>query len=512
MSKNNKVSNYIFIIYGIIIFFALFFFFTKINPLTVYDADDWLYIGQFRIPLPMVGAWNPTRVFPETFMPLVSSFGAFFINPIIHNYYFSLTIAHSILGSILITFYFVEFSLLLYKKKLASVHLSIGIGILFILLHFFAFTHSGNNNYYLLWSLNLTCFYYYTLSAIINASLVMHCMSNGGLQALFVVSNLPKKILLFIWIYFAINSNLFSSVIMAAYIGTELLLVLMSEIKNQNFDLKKYCKANWLSLIVIISWFIANILETTGGRADSIGKSIIGTIPFTILLAILNTFIVNIFITIFGITVGIIWIKQQRATNPAVQKFILYITLSIVYLLFLCSSSDPTYIMKPDVFIVVLFYVYLALMACFCELLSTSRKYARLLLILAGTILLVFIHPGKFYVSYNYSNLSYKQCEELTNDLISQCQNADSENETALLVPHFDYDGNWPFSDYIGERIAYTLNKHHVIHSQLNIKETIPTKDKNQQFNIPEYDFPTKNVKSYLIYLYISEKLGIYTV
>ena len=76
----------IFIIYGLVIFSALLLFFTVINPLVVYDADDWMYIYTLRKPIPMMHVWNPTKVFPETAMPAVSYFGAFVINPIINNY------------------------------------------------------------------------------------------------------------------------------------------------------------------------------------------------------------------------------------------------------------------------------------------------------------------------------------------------------------------------------------------------------------------------------------------
>ncbi|MBR5635583.1 MAG: hypothetical protein IKW81_01465 [Pseudobutyrivibrio sp.] len=114
-----------FICYGLIAFVCLLMFFTCIAPLTVYDTDDWLYIHEFRKPIPLWNAWNPTKVFLETAMPVVSYFGAWVLNPILNNYFHSLTWTHAIFASIVITAYFVEFSVLFYRRKIASVGASI---------------------------------------------------------------------------------------------------------------------------------------------------------------------------------------------------------------------------------------------------------------------------------------------------------------------------------------------------------------------------------------------------
>ena len=172
-------------LFTLIIFLGLLVFFSFINPLTVYDADDWLYIYSLRKPIPILHDWNPIRVFPETTLPLVSYFGAYVLYPITNNYFRSLSLAHGLFASILLTMYFVQFVVLFYKRNFASLNRSIAYGFLFILLHFISHIFKGNNNYFLLGSINLTCFHYYTLSAILNAILVMHFMSYGGVKEWF---------------------------------------------------------------------------------------------------------------------------------------------------------------------------------------------------------------------------------------------------------------------------------------------------------------------------------------
>ena len=83
-------------IYQIIIFIFLIFYFTQISPLQPFDADDWRYIGSMRLPLPLWGAWNPSRVLAETLMPLGGYIAAFIIYPFTNNYLFSLSFAESL--------------------------------------------------------------------------------------------------------------------------------------------------------------------------------------------------------------------------------------------------------------------------------------------------------------------------------------------------------------------------------------------------------------------------------
>ncbi|WP_026497661.1 hypothetical protein [Butyrivibrio sp. WCD2001] len=503
MNKKTLSSKKIFAIYGIIVFIFLFVFLSIINPLTVYDTDDWLYIGQFRKPIPMIGHWNPIKVFPETFMPVVSYLGVHYIMPLTHNYCLSLTLAHALFGSTLLTLYFSEFSLLFYRKKICSLSLSIIYGILFIILHFIAYIHSGNSNIFLIWSEDLTCFYNYTLSSVLCASLVMHSMSYGGMKSLYKKSTLPHKAILAIWLYFAIFSNLFSSVILAAYVGTDLLFNLIESIRNRHFNLIKYCSCNIINLLIIIIWFLSNFLETTGGRADDIGKSTLENVPLTISLSLVNILAINVFITALGLVVCILWIKKHDFFRRTVFNFIFYLFLSISYLIILSATVEPNYIYRAEVAIDILFYLFLALIAALNGLIYISKKYARLLIILSGTCILLFIQPGKVFFSYNNSNISYKKCEALMEDIIAQFKDAEQsgKNEVALIVPKYDVMYNWPLADFAGDNIAIALHNHGITQSLISVNEIVPSEEKNSQLGINEYELEENLKKIYSVVL-----------
>lgn len=77
--------------------FGLFLlFFLIINPIIPYDADDWTYLSRFRIPLPLISEWNPTKVLPETLMPFVGWSAGHIFYPMLNDYVFSLTVAGGI--------------------------------------------------------------------------------------------------------------------------------------------------------------------------------------------------------------------------------------------------------------------------------------------------------------------------------------------------------------------------------------------------------------------------------
>lgn len=491
----NTKNNRIFIAYGLIVFAGLLLFFTVINPLIVYDADDWLYVYSLRKPIPLPNTWNPTRVFFETFMPIVSYFGALVINPLINNYYFSLTLAHGIFASFLLTLYFTEFSLLFYKRGFASTSTSIKYGCLFILLHFISHIFAGSSNFFLLYSPNLTCFYNYTLAVILNACIVMHFMSYGGIKAFFKSSTLLHKVFIFVCLYFAIFSNLFSSVVLATYVGTELLLDLTKDIKNKQFKLFSYVSDNLINLIIIVIWFIANILETTGGRADDIHKAFFPNVLFALGIEIASIIISNLFVLIFEVVVFVLWLKKCERQPQTQKRFLLYLGFGMIYLTLLGTFVNFLYLIRPDVSIGMFFYIYLALIACLSQLIKQNKKYAKILYILCGTLVLLLIKPGTLYNHYNYSNISYEQCKAVTYDIIDQIKEAESEGKTEVdvIVPKFEMDDtNWPLSTFVNDRFSEVFYKHKVIDSPILVRNIIVSEEKNEELNIPTKpkDFP----------------------
>ncbi len=497
MKKDEKR---LFVLYGLFVFIGMLIFFIKINPLTVYDLDDWLYIYELRKPIPTRHEFNPTRVFPETFMPFVSYFGAWVINPLVKNYYLSLTIAHALFAAVVATIYFVQFTMLFYRRRFSSAKVSIVYGCLFILLHFISHIFGGNLNFFLLSSINLTGFYFYTLPALICASLVMHFMSYGGIMAWVKASNWFHKLIVVCVLYFAINSNLYSSVILATYVGSNLLLDMLENIRDKSFDILSYCKKHMADLVIIACWFGANALEFAGGRASGIKKGLLGNIPITLGFAAVSFIAINIFITIFCLITFICWRKKNKRFNSTAIRFLCYVGIQELYLILLSATVEPYYLVRPEVSICNFFYIFTAIIACFNELVRVNRKYNRILLVLVGTIVLLFIHPGNILKPYNFSLISYEKCEALTNDFIRQIEDAKAQgqDEMVLVVPKFNNADNWPYNEGIGVRIAEALYRHKVLDYFITVKEVVISEEKNEEFGINPDLSPISLLYSYL--------------
>ena len=67
----------------------------RLRRIALFDSDSWYYAYYHRDPWPIWQFWNPTRVFPEVFMPVVTEFSAHVIYPLIGDYFFSLTIGYA---------------------------------------------------------------------------------------------------------------------------------------------------------------------------------------------------------------------------------------------------------------------------------------------------------------------------------------------------------------------------------------------------------------------------------
>ena len=68
---------------GIFVFFLIFFY--KIHPIMLYDMDDWQFSSYSRIPVPIWGDWNPTRILPEISVTAVSFLGRILFYPLMND-------------------------------------------------------------------------------------------------------------------------------------------------------------------------------------------------------------------------------------------------------------------------------------------------------------------------------------------------------------------------------------------------------------------------------------------
>lgn len=122
---------------AVFIFFLIWF--SAIHPIVVFDTDDWAYSYWHREAYPIWGHWNPARVFPEVFMPIITSIGAWLIYPLSGDYCGALTLSYAVAVSAAITMLFAAIYV-----NLLLIHQNSGSPVTNILpLYLFLFATSG---------------------------------------------------------------------------------------------------------------------------------------------------------------------------------------------------------------------------------------------------------------------------------------------------------------------------------------------------------------------------------
>lgn len=231
-----------FIIFGLLLFGFFVTFFVYVHPIVIFDTDDWDYIYSIRSAIPDWDNWNPAKLFPEIVMGIASQVAATILYPISGDYVNSLIWGHGVFISIVILVYVITFIKLIREKYQLSSEVAISYAMLFVLLHFIIFRKNPSGNGHLFYSSNVTCYYNYLLPTLLNCIAVMELMRMENNENLWKTKTAISKGLFYVLVYLCIFSNLFSSVVLVAYVGGRLLIDLWKELSNRKFKLGTYIK------------------------------------------------------------------------------------------------------------------------------------------------------------------------------------------------------------------------------------------------------------------------------
>jgi len=464
----NKIlrSNYLFYL---ILFGGFYIFYAEVHPIIPFDADDWMNMNFTRGALPSLSNWNPTKVFPECFEPLAGLVAAYLVAPVIGDYLNALLFTHAFIVSAFIILYLYSLQKLLKHIFKFGNLTCYAIIIVYILFHFLILRTDGSNNDYLLFSPNANCYYHYTIPNLLCASLVLWLMHNDFSK---VKGGLKIGVLLFAF-YLALCSNLFSTVIIIAYIGAQLLLNLVNHDKTGNSWFRTYIKNNSFYIVIVCFWIIIQLIEANGLRAANSNMEtplITGTIE-----AAKNFFRLHFnhrFSALAGLSfvTALIYtyLKKKENWNSILKKIgvlILATILDIAYLILLCSRVDPLYMQQGQVIFSYSFFILIVVILSISYLCSKTQ-YVKVGLPLL--ILLLFFETnttGKVFRDVQYEYIDNPQaCMELNRVLLDKIQKADQANQDSILitVPDFGNWDNWPLS-YNCSKVGIVLYKHNII-------------------------------------------------
>lgn len=473
MVKYSRKEHILLIGFSTIIFLSMLLFFLKIHPLIIYDVDDWLYASYFRLPIPIWNDWNPSRVFPEIFMPLCSTLAVYLFMPLTHDYIWSLALMYGIVVSFFITLYVSAFALFLREKMKTSVSNSIIISMFFFIFHFLIFKTAESGNHHLFYANDVTCYFYYIIPTILNVILVIILELYPDLMDVFSRKNGVLKGVILFGVYMAIFSNMFCSVILAVWAGVEIINSGLELISCGQFRFRTILRNSIYKLMVVLSWLISIIYELSGGRAESLaGISFAENVKYTIHNFINVLISVNKYVALLLICVIILYLAIIR--NKKQGRYILIALANAViigvFLILACAKSNAYYITRTEILLALCFWVFAAI-----GIMATALIDNRVIRSLSPCILLLLCtiinSHGITFADANCGEVDWKTCYDISSDFVEQIEVADDDNKMniVLKVPQYDDSQNWPLAIYGEDRICYTLYKHGIVSHNLNV-------------------------------------------
>ena len=473
VKKYSRKEHILLIGFSTIIFLSMLLFFLRIHPLIIYDADDWLYASYFRLPIPIWHDWNPSRVFPEIFMPLCSTLAVYLFMPLTHDYIWSLALMYGIVVSFFITLYVYAFALFLREKIKASVSNSIIISTIFFLFHFLIFKTSESGNHHMFYANDVTCYFYYIIPTILNVVLVIILELYPDLMDIFSRKNDILKGIILFSVYMAIFSNMFCSVILAVWAGVEIINSSLNSIICKKIPFKAILKNNIYKLLIVLSWLISIIFELSGGRAESLaGNSFVENVKHTIYNLIQVVISVNKYVAIFAICVIILYLMTVRGKKQWQNILIALANMVIIcaFLILACAKSRVDYITRTDILLAVCFWFFTII--CIMMAAMISNKVVRILL--PAVLLLLCVSVNSHDITFSDANcvgMDWKICYDISSGFVKQIKEADDNHNSdiVLKVPLYNGEDNWPLPFYLADRISYTLYKHGIVSHNLNV-------------------------------------------
>lgn len=474
---------------SLIILILSFMYFALITPTVPFDGDDWRYIGAMRLPIPLWGAWNPTRVLPETLMPICGYIAAFIIYPVSGNYVGALTISTAIVIAFFVTGMFYCFFLFLEKRLKLTWKESLISQVLFFLSFFLLFKKINQESYSMFWTGDLACDFYYLIPGLLNAIVILIILQSSNFSLTFrKLSNLRKGLFL-IALYFAIFSNTQLSIILATVCFVKFIETTWDLLKGQK---ELFTSQSWKQysfyVVTLVLWLLTIIFDLHGARARMVQGTNQGSLSqkinitfnqFRQFVETQNKYFLLVFtVIILSAIVLCIYKKQAKVMFVSIISGIISMIISLIYLLLAYIQAGGTYAARPDAMWAVAFFFLFSTnvgLACLIKYTAIMKMTWPLILILLSIVAFNFN-----YQPLPPSNAAFdaKTKVSVDNYIIKQIVKADRAGKASVVV-NVPQDQkkvdpkitgtNWPHSYDMEKWMQNTLYIHHIIRSRIQI-------------------------------------------
>ena len=472
MNRLNQKRTKVIIFYGII-FLSFYYFFTKCEPIMVCDPDDWTYISYIRLPFPLWGNWNPTKIFPETFMGIIGTFAARVFYPVVGDYLSTMTYTYAAVICTFILIYIVSADNLMARLiPNYEEHRFYSI-IFFIALHFLFFKSQESKNIYMFTASNLNCFMNYCVPLWLNCFLAFKLISNDGIDVFINKKSTGAYILL---IYLAIFSNMVVNIVFVAPGVYFFFRDLISFIKSKKVDIKRIA----FYVYVILLEAICLVFEMNGGRADSLEFVLKEGIIEFINNTVINLKKINLFVLLGCIFISVLFIiiqkKKQGLSKDKLGVIILSFIICLMYISLLYIRIGQNKILRSENIAVVFVYLALFITIEFSYLLCNINSPVNFEKLISFLLIVCIVYGGRhiYKSSFSYYRSRQDVCYAVNSNIINQYVNAELNGDYnfKLILPESGL-GEYSFT---ASRISKTLYYHGITNVWMQ-PEQIQTSD-----------------------------------
>ncbi len=483
--------------FGLACFFLLTWFFVFFHPIIVIDSDDWAYINHIRGPFPGSGYWNPARVFPELLMPLVSGIAAYSIRFFVHgDYILALSIGFAVTVGAFVGLYCAAFLHFVHSRLEIHGWKALCLGLLFLVFHFIFFRTKLEGNAYLFGSSDATCYFYYTIPALLNGSLILFLLTDDLTEQFFNRKRMGLKALFLLLVYLCIFSNLFESVMLAAFVSVRTVLSLF---KTEKRSWVGFFKTNSIRLLILLFWLISCIYEYTGKRANSLeepesfwGACLTVCQKMARRVSEINRVFLVLIIIICALCLFLLFTRKRKEAGdylPLFGEVLVNEIIVMVFVILLCARTGAARIERSEVILSCIFYFLIMLVIALARIIRMINQSALMLPLALFFLSFQMNTGGTTFQESNTMSWTPETCFAVSRDFVSQLQEADRTGAKSIIlnVPLVrERESNWPFSyygEYGEQRYAAALYEHGIISHEIETRIN-PSEEFNEKYGL----------------------------
>ena len=484
-------------LFVITVFLLMLMFFWKLYPIVAVDADDINYLTNIRPAIPIPGFWNPIRVLPEVLMPICGNLAGVLSSLGLGSFFDCQVFTIALALSFFISLYTYTFCLFMRKCLNSSIDRSICYSIIFLLFHFLVFRTEKAANLYLFHAYDACCYFFYTIGHLLNLSLLFYFMAYEGKDKIISREKPLKSSLVILGIYFAVFSNLYCSISLAAFAGWKLLSALFNAVKKKE-KFSAVIAENFLYALILILWFISLLIEYSGGRANSLSNT---DFSFWGRFARCLSFIAAAFghtnilfrILLAAVLLAALIILPFSKNKKQFLKLFGILLLTeftiILFLLLLSSIVYPDYMGRTEVLFPCMSLIFVIIIISI-EFIIKKIDFIQLFLPLFIVFALTILNTGqRCFADSNAFGSNSLLALEIQNDVESQIKFAVQNGQQKMdlyLINTGDYYANWPHNLSTGDELVRFFFKYGLIDREIKVNP-VPSDAFNHKYAIESH-------------------------